>query len=152
MGQSSLTSSTSSEDFSSLEWKRSNSQVLISFYKGSRLSDRYLASTPPGPLRGVHRVRPSLVKKSRRPLRFTRSTTVALCRQSTIRQDARRVQQGHGAAWRALTPQTAFFVVQSFNSAISSCGIGSCGVPRPSLGGYVTGMRAESGVPAARER
>jgi hypothetical protein len=32
------------------------------------------------------------------------------------------------------------------------CGIGSCGIPRPSLGGYVTGMRAESGVPAARER
>src|SRR6266404_993983 len=30
MGRSSLTSSTSSEDFSSLEWKRSNSQVLIS--------------------------------------------------------------------------------------------------------------------------
>jgi hypothetical protein len=30
MGRSSLTSSTSSEDFSSLEWKRSNSQVPIS--------------------------------------------------------------------------------------------------------------------------
>ena len=36
--------------------------------------------------------------------------------------------------------------------SMDACGIGSCGVPRPSLGGYVTETRAESGVPAARER
>src|ERR1700720_328033 len=43
MGRSSLTSSTSSEDFSSLEWKRSNSQVLISY--DNRHDDRVLQDT-----------------------------------------------------------------------------------------------------------
>jgi len=32
------------------------------------------------------------------------------------------------------------------------CGIGSCGVPRPSLGGYVTGTAATREVPVAGGR
>jgi hypothetical protein len=32
------------------------------------------------------------------------------------------------------------------------CGSGSCGVPRPSLGGYVTGTGATRGVPTAGGR
>jgi hypothetical protein len=42
MGRSSLTSSTSLEDFSSLEWKRSNSQVLIG---RNRTSARHWSGT-----------------------------------------------------------------------------------------------------------
>jgi hypothetical protein len=33
-----------------------------------------------------------------------------------------------------------------------TCGIGSCGVPRPSLGGYVTGTGATDAVTAAGRR
>src|ERR1700684_193427 len=53
MGRSSLTSLTSSEDFSSLEWKRSNSQVPISSIKGVKKKtllpwpDVFLTSSPP---------------------------------------------------------------------------------------------------------
>ena len=36
--------------------------------------------------------------------------------------------------------------------ALARCGIGSCGVPRPSLGGYVTGTGATRGVPTAGGR
>jgi hypothetical protein len=42
--------------------------------------------------------------------------------------------------------------LRSGRMAIELAGIGSCGVPRPSLGGYVTGTGATSGVPAAGGR
>jgi len=44
MGRSSLTSSTSSEDFSSLEWKRSNSQVLMRRVLGNHLKSIWTVS------------------------------------------------------------------------------------------------------------
>jgi len=69
----------------------------------------------------------------------------------TTTVDGQTREQHHGIEHVALaTDDYPGTLARLRANGVRNCGIGSCGVPRPSLAGYVAGTGARSGAPAAR--